>query len=138
MQRIIIDTNVLVSALIQRSYPYFILNSCVFDNQVELCISDDLFDEYFNVLHRPKFSRFSDFLNNAELVLSQIDSKAKKFIPRQQINEIADKPDNRLLELAVESDANFLITGNTKDFTMDYYQNTKIVSPKEYWDIYRE
>jgi putative PIN family toxin of toxin-antitoxin system len=137
MQKIIIDTNILVSALIQRSYPYFILNSCVFDNQVDLCISDDLFNEYFEVLHRPKFIRFPDFLNNAELVLSQIDSIAKKYYPTQQITEISDIPDNRLLELAVEADADFLITGNTKDFVMDYYKNTKIVSPKDYWETYR-
>jgi uncharacterized protein len=138
MQKIIIDTNVLVSALIQRSYPYFILNNCVFDNQVDLCVSEDLFDEYFEVLHRPKFSRFPDFLNNAELALVQIDTIAKKYYPTQQITEISDAPDNRLLELAVEADADFLITGNTRDFAMDYFKNTKIVSPKEYWDIYRE
>jgi putative PIN family toxin of toxin-antitoxin system len=137
VQKIIIDTNVLVSALIQRSYPYFILNSCVFDNQVDLCVSDDLFNEYFEVLHRPKFTRFPDFLNNAELVMAQIDTIAKKYYPTQQITEIADIPDNRLLELAVEANADFLITGNTKDFVMDYYKNTKIVSPKDYWENYR-
>lgn len=137
MQKIIIDTNVLVSALIQKTYPYFILNNCVLDNQVDLCISADLFKEYCEVLHRPKFSRFPDFLNNVELALSQIDSIAKKYYPTQQVTVISDNPDNRLLELAVESNADFLITGNTKDFVMDYYKNTKIVLPKDYWEIYR-
>ena len=73
-----------------------------FDYQVDLCISEDLFNEYFEVLHRTKFSGFPDFLNNVELVLSQIDSIAKKYYPTQQISEISDIPDNRLLELAVE------------------------------------
>jgi putative PIN family toxin of toxin-antitoxin system len=89
------------------------------------------------VLHRPKFARFPDFLNNAELVLAQIDTIAKKYYPTQQITEIADIPDNRLLELAVEANADYLITGNTKDFVMDYYKNTKIISPKDYWENYR-
>ena len=89
------------------------------------------------MLHRPKFARFPDFLNNAELVLAQIDTIAKKYCPTQQITEIADIPDNRLLELAVEANTEYLITGNTKDFVMDYYKNTKIVSPKDYWENYR-
>ena len=58
MQKIIIDTNVLVSALIQRNYPNFILYNYVLENLVELCISDDLFEEYLDVLNRPKFSRY--------------------------------------------------------------------------------
>jgi predicted nucleic acid-binding protein len=40
--------------------------------------------------------------------------------------------------LAVESKADYIITGNTKDFTMTEFQGTRIVTPKEYWDLYRE
>jgi len=43
-----------------------------------------------------------------------------------------------LLELAVESKADFIITGNTTDFTMTEFHGTRIVTPKEYWDLYRE
>ena len=138
MQKVIIDTNVLISALIQRNYPNFILYNYVFDNLVEVCISDDLFKEYLEVLNRPKFNKYSDFINKAELVLSHIETKATKFYPLQRFDVIADNPDNRLLELAVESKADFIITGNTTDFTMTEFHGTRIVTPKEYWDLYRE
>ncbi len=39
-----------------------------------------------------------------------------------------------ILELADKSKADFIITGNTTDFTMLNYKNTKIVSPREYWE----
>jgi predicted nucleic acid-binding protein len=39
--------------------------------------------------------------------------------------------------LASESNANFLITGNTNDFTMKKYRRTSIVSPKDYWNSYK-
>lgn len=81
MQKVIIDTNVLVSALIQRNYPNFILYSYVLESLVEVCISDDLFKEYLEVLNRPKFSKYSDFVNNAEIVLAQIETRATKFYP---------------------------------------------------------
>jgi len=134
MQKIIIDTNVLVSALIQRNYPYFILFNYVLENQVEMCISDDLFEEYFNVLHRPKFTKYPDFQNKAEFILAQIESFATKFYPKEKVDIISDRNDNRLLELALESSADFIITGNSNDFIMNDFQGTKIVSPKEYWD----
>jgi len=50
---------------------------------------------------------------------------------------ISDKDDNKLLELAEESKADFLITGNTNDFTIKTFRNTRIVTPKEYWDHYK-
>ena len=60
--RLILDTNVLVSALIQRNYPYFIIDLVLADNTLQLCISDQLFAEYIEVLNREKFSKFSDYL----------------------------------------------------------------------------
>jgi predicted nucleic acid-binding protein len=42
-----------------------------------------------------------------------------------------------ILELAEESKADFIITGNTNDFTMNKHKKTKIVTPKEYWENYR-
>jgi predicted nucleic acid-binding protein len=42
-----------------------------------------------------------------------------------------------ILELAEESNANFIITGNTNDFTMPEYKKTKIVTPKEYWENFK-
>ncbi|CAG5067287.1 hypothetical protein DYBT9623_00007 [Dyadobacter sp. CECT 9623] len=42
-----------------------------------------------------------------------------------------------VLELAEECSANFIITGNSTDFTFPAYQSTSIVSPMEYWENYR-
>jgi predicted nucleic acid-binding protein len=63
--------------------------------------------------------------------------KSKKFIPEIRLNIISDAKDNVLLELADICSADFLITGNTNDFTFSRYKETKIVTPKEYWDNYQ-
>lgn len=39
-----------------------------------------------------------------------------------------------ILELADECKADFVITGNTTDFIFSTYKQTKIVTPKEYWE----
>lgn len=134
MQKIVIDTNVIVSSLIQRSYPYKIMYEFFVDDRFLLCVSEDLMAEYYEVLSRQKFARFPDFFGKAENLLADIESKAQKFVPSTKLDLISDKDDNVILELADECKADFIITGNTNDFTFSAYKQTKIVSPKAYWE----
>ncbi len=137
MQKIVIDTNVVVSSLIQRNYPYLIINDFFLEDKFQLCVSDELLTEYYEVLARPKFSKFQDFFIKAESLLADIEAKSIKFIPTIKLDLISDKDDNMILELADECNADFIITGNTTDFTFPSYKETKIVTPKEYWEIYK-
>ncbi len=137
MQKIVIDTNVLVSALIQRSYPFLIIDELFFDSKITLCISDELLEEYYDVLNRDKFAKYPDFVTKAEQLLVEIEEKSTIYTPEIKLDIIKDKDDNKLLELADESNADYLITGNTNDFTIAKYKNTKIVTPKEYWGNYK-
>ncbi|GHU98813.1 hypothetical protein FACS189483_07320 [Spirochaetia bacterium] len=137
MHNIIIDTNVFVSSLIQKSYPYRIVYELFIEDKIQICTSEKLLYEYCEVLHRPKFSIYKDFLVRAETLLTAIMLKSKKFTPEIELDIISDKKDNMLLELADICSADFLITGNTNDFTFSKYKETKIITPKEYWDNYQ-
>ncbi len=130
MQKIIIDTNVIVSSLIQRNYPFFIINELFIGDKIQLCVSDELLTEYYEVLKRPKFSKFQDFFVKAESFLVDIETKATKFYPTIILNLISDDDDNMILELADECKADFVITGNTSDFTFSSYKQTKILTPR--------
>ena len=137
MQKIVIDTNVIVSSLIQRSYPNFIISELFIEDKFQLCISDELMAEYYDVLSRPKFAKFRDFFVRAEGLLADIEVKATKYLPTITLQLISDDDDNMILELADVCNADFIITGNTTDFTFPTYKQTKIVTPREYWDNYK-
>ncbi len=137
MQKIIIDINVIVSSLIQKNYPFLIINDLLLENKIQICISEELFEEYLTVLARPKFSRFPDFSRRARYVLTEIELKAKYYTPKVKLNIIGDYDDNMILELADESNADFIITGNTNDFTFEKYKKTRILTPKDYWENYK-
>ena len=137
MQKVVIDTNVLVSSLIQRNYPNFIITELFIEDRFQLCISDELMAEYYEVLTRPKFAKFHEFFIRAESLLVDIEAKAIKYDPTIKLELITDVDDNKILELADESKADFIITGNTTDFTFPVYKNTKIVTPKAYWENYK-
>lgn len=135
-QRIILDTNVIVSALISNSAPTDVLYDIVLKNKVNLCLSAEVYDEYVSVLNRDKFSRFKNFKENAVIVLKEFDSIGQYYKTSQAVDLISDESDNRFLELALESSANYLITGNTQDFDFGTFHGTKIVTPRQYWKIH--
>jgi len=139
MQKIVIDTNIIVSSLIQRNYPYFIISELFIEDKFQLCVSEELMAEYYEVLTRQKFAKFQDFFIRAEALLADIETKATKYCPTIKLKLIADDDDddNMVLELADECNADFVITGNTTDFTFPTYKQTKIVTPREYWDNYK-
>nr|NQU93851.1 putative toxin-antitoxin system toxin component, PIN family [Bacteroidota bacterium] len=137
MQKLIIDTNILVSALIQKSYPYLIVRDCVLNSKVQICISEPIFKEYMEVFERPKFAKYPDFVGKAREMLLEIADRATKYETRIKIELISDADDNRFLELAHTCQADFLITGNLKHFTMKQFHKTRIISPKEYWENYK-
>jgi len=137
MQKIILDTNVLVSALIQQNFPHFILRDLYLERKFELCVSENLMSEYYEVLNRDKFSRFPDFKTKADSVLLDIENNASFFNPTKKVKKIKDPDDNMLLELAQECKADFLITGNSNDFTISKHKKTKIISPRDYWENYK-
>ena len=123
MQKVIIDTNVIISSLIQKNFPYIIVHDFFIENKIELCISTTLMNEYYDVLRREKFSKFKDFILKAENLLAEIEFKATMFDPKIRLQLISDVDDNMILELADESSADFVITGNTNDFTFPFTTN---------------
>ncbi len=136
MQKIILDTNVIISSLIQKNYPYLIVEYCI-ESNVKVCLSTALLEEYLEVLARPKFSKFPDFKSNADFLIARLSEISEVYEPKSKIDIIEDEPDNRILELAKISEADFIITGNTNDFTMNTFGKSKVVSPKEYWEKYK-
>jgi len=49
MQKLIIDTNVIVSALISRNgIPAKIIDEVILENKVQICLSDSVYEEYVN------------------------------------------------------------------------------------------
>ncbi len=95
MQKTVIDTNVIVSALIGSGYPAQIIFDLVFGKRIIVCSSFEVYKEYIEVLHRERFAKYPQFLTKAEIVLNKIDELSLKFIPSVKLQIINDKPDNK-------------------------------------------
>ena len=136
MQKLILDTNVIVSALISNSVPTNILYELVLTKKVETCLSEEVFAEYMEVLNRDKFLKFTNFKTKAEIVLNKLREISTFYKTNRKIDILTDTSDNKFLELAAVSAADYLTTGNTLDFTITEFEYTRILTPREYWDEY--
>ncbi|MEO8149914.1 MAG: putative toxin-antitoxin system toxin component, PIN family [Bacteroidia bacterium] len=138
MQRIVIDTNIVVSSLLsQKGIPAKIINDLVLFEKVIICVSKEVLDEYEEVLSRDKFKAKIDFSVNAEILIDRIKQLSEKHNPQLMFDLISDKDDNMFLDLAFQCKADFIITGNTNDFTFSKFLKTKIVTPAIYWDNFK-
>ena len=55
MQKIVLDTNVLISSIISEGIPANIIKELVLENKVILCISDSVLHEYSNDFTERKY-----------------------------------------------------------------------------------
>ena len=109
MNRIVIDTNVIISAILfQNSNP---ARAVILANQIgNILLSETIFREMQNTLSRPKFDRYLS-LDNRLQVLSQLLLDSELIEITETITICRDAKDNKFLELAVSGNADFIITG---------------------------
>ncbi len=72
MHKIVLDTNVLISAIISPGYPYKILHNLVATERIKICLSEPVLSEYAEVTSRTKFAQYKDFRQNALFILANI------------------------------------------------------------------
>jgi putative PIN family toxin of toxin-antitoxin system len=126
--KVVIDTNILVSALIN---PYGIpagILGMLLEDKIIPCYDARVLFEYSEVLQRPKF-HFSKMETNA--LVDFIKENGFLTIPCKYPHKIPDQGDAPFMEVALGSEAGFLITGNIAHFPKQIGK-TKTVSPAQF------
>jgi len=132
--RIVIDTNVIVSAMLQPMGPPSAIFLMALAGKVQLCLTEPLLAEYKDVLHRPRLKQNSDVVRQA---LSAIRKAGDVVKPIHGIRACSDPDDNMFLECAEAAEADYLITGNKRHFP-DFWKKTKILTAREFVTVLAE
>lgn len=127
MVKVIIDTNVFLSGLLFGGNPEIILRFWI-QGTIIFCISPALKAEIINKL-QGKFDAPKPYITT---IARTIDLYSEKYIPKKKVSLYKDSTDNFLLELALVSGADYLISGDKEVRKLGKYQQTKIVSPQEF------
>jgi len=107
--KILIDTNVLISAVLKDRDPELVLLFIVSHPEFEWIASPEIYQEYQEVLSRKKFNLPKEILNKWFKILENI---VIIFQPNTKINFPRDQNDAKFLSCAVSADAHFFITGD--------------------------
>lgn len=121
---IVLDTNVLVSAMLKRiSKPAQILDA-VLEGKIRLVVNEQIFEEYSEVLHRPKLKipleKADAILRFIAFSAEWVDTQPVQFNPEF----IQDRGDLPFAEAAICSGAEVIVTGNLKHF--GFLQDTRV------------
>lgn len=130
----VLDTNVVVSALLRYSSVPGILLREALGGRVTPLLHEDILEEYNHVLRRPKF-KFDH--RDIETALAGL-IKRGVFLDAAAVEDCVSDPDDAVfyqvvMEARETTDA-YLVTGNLKHFPVKPY----VVTPKEMLDILNE
>ncbi len=127
--KIVLDTNVIVSGLLNPEGSPGRVVDLFLAGEVRLLVDDRTLAEYRAVLARPKFgfdpADVSDFLDLVEAEAIRVSAAPLSLALRDS----ADRP---FLEVAVASNADFLVTGNARDFDVPSLRRSLIVTPAQF------
>ena len=129
MIRVVLDTNILISALLTpEGPPSLTLRMTLFRADLQLCVTGQIFNEYADVIRRPRFQRSDQEIQE---LLAAIRAEAFWLRSSVSVHACTDPDDNIFLECAQAAEADYLVTGNLWHFP-DQWLTTRIVSPRDF------
>ncbi len=130
MTRVVVDTNVLISALLTETGAEAALLDLVMAGKLVWCVSEAVLAEYEETLGRRKFLRIERLVISAALKLARAGEMTAI------ATTLAHSPheaDNRFYECAQAARADYMVTGNLRHFETSL-PPTKIVNARQLLD----
>lgn len=129
--RLVLDTNVIISAALRPKGLERTVLLIAWTKPASLYVSEAILKEYEEVLARPKFAIPR---GERSSILQLIKNNARLIRPRIAVRAAGDVTDDKFLECAEAARADYLVTGNVRDFPK-YWRNTKVITSRELLEI---
>lgn len=129
--RIVLDTNVLISALITKGSPPQLLHRAWKDECFDLVTSEKQLEELSRSLNKPKLARYIDGTTAALLMVELYDqAEITLYLPTVFLSP--DPDDNHILATALGGGADYLVTGDKRDLlSLIDVQGIPIITPRQ-------
>ncbi len=122
--RIVLDTNVFLSAILFGGKPQQVLDAAI-SGRARIFISGGIVIELEGVLRRAKFALPAQFV---QTVVAEVMSLAEWVTPRSHSQAVADDPtDNEVIDCAIEAEADYIVSGAAHLLRLGEVGRTRIV-----------
>jgi putative PIN family toxin of toxin-antitoxin system len=126
MTRVVIDTNVMVSAYLGGRLDAIIVAWVA--GEFVLTVSNQIVSEYINVLGRPKFKIARRELDD---FIALILSKAEFVLAEESIHAVETDPsDNKFLEAAIAGRVDLIVSGDNHLLDLKEFRGIPIITPR--------
>lgn len=126
--RVVLDSNILVSALVFPGCRADAALQRILDGTDVLLASPAIIDEVLRVL-AAKFSRDREELSRVALLLSEL---AEMVRPTERLARLTDEPDNRILECVVAGEVAVIVTGDKAMLALGQIKGIAIITLSDY------
>jgi len=127
--RIVVDTNLWISFLIGKTVGE--LENKIYEKNLIVLFSEDLTSEIDDVIQRPKFRKYFS-ISEVKVIYEIHNTVGDKIKIISDVNICRDPKDNFLLSLSRDGKADFLITGDPDLLTLKRFENTIIITYREF------
>ena len=135
--KVVIDTNTIISAPLSENGNPAMIFELLLLGEINNFRSEEITNEVIEVFHREKIKK----LISEEKIQFIIDNY-KKFSelvkPNIELSIVKeDEDDNRILECAETANVDYVISGDEHLLNLKNHKNIRIVSPKEFLQVYK-
>ena len=131
--KVVIDTNILVSAAIRDGIPEIVIQFIVDRPEFEWIVSQEIMTEYIEVLQRRKLKLSAEvqqeWIDLLQTVTKLIEVNIEVDFPR-------DRKDAKFLACAIAAYIDFLITGDQDFEDVQILENTTILSVRDFKKLF--
>ena len=131
MLKAVLDTKVVVSAHLTADGPAALIFRLALSRYFQCYIAQEILEEYCEVLQRRKFKLDVDYVVQS---LSAFRAAAVLLNPRLQIVAARDPGDDNILECAIETKADYMVTGNIRDFAKKF-RGVSVLPPRGFLNV---
>ncbi len=131
--RVVIDTNVLISAIFWTGKPKQLLNKAR-KGEVIFLTSTALIEELKEVL-TAKDKPFKLNEKEVQRIIEHIAEIAEIIVPKNTISICKDEKDNRVLECAIDGRADYIVTGDRDLLELGFFKEIKIIKVAELLEL---
>ena len=128
-KKIILDTNLWISFLISKKFSQ--IDKLIESKRIILIFSNELLEEFIDVVSRPKFKKYFS-KKDIEKIIENFDQLGELVKVTSDIQICRDSKDDFLLNLSIDSKADYLITGDKDLLILEKIEDTIILTFSEF------
>ena len=136
MIQAIIDTNILVSALIKPEGTVGPVLHRLRDGDYEIVLSEQLLTELVDVLNRPRIKeKYGLDTEDIETVLALLLLRGRIVSPVERVDVCRDPKDNMFLEAALTAEADVIVSGDEDLLVLDSFRSIPVIGPAAFLQL---